>query len=255
MFQFELSTLIFQVVNFLVLLAILTRFFFRPLRQAMRRREEAIAARLQAAEERSQEADAVRAQLEADRQRVQAEAAAALAEARAAAVQEREHVLAQAREEIARLRDEAALRIREEERTAQERLGALVRETALAIAGSLVSQAAGPEVHRSLIARCFDAAHPFGDDQVALVRQAVAGANGTINVQTAYPLSTEQQEWLRRAVAAATERDAGTMAVEIQVDPSLIAGVRLVVGTVAIDASLRHTLETLGRDAASPAGA
>jgi F0F1-type ATP synthase membrane subunit b/b' len=45
MFSFRLSTFIFQLINFFVLLAVLTWFFYRPLLRAMQRREEEVAAR------------------------------------------------------------------------------------------------------------------------------------------------------------------------------------------------------------------
>ena len=61
MLRFQLSTFIFQVVNFFILLAVLTRFFYRPLQQAMKRQEAKITARLHEAEERVQKADSERA--------------------------------------------------------------------------------------------------------------------------------------------------------------------------------------------------
>ena len=50
MLGFDVPTFIFQIVNFVILLAILTKFFYRPVLDVMRRRQEQIDTRIAEAE-------------------------------------------------------------------------------------------------------------------------------------------------------------------------------------------------------------
>lgn len=255
MFDFELSTVIFQIINFLVLLAILGRFFYRPLRQAMSKREETIASKMRDADEQAHQAEEIRRQLAAEHEHAAAQASAMLESARTEAGKEREQLLAQARHEAVQLREEAEQRIAREQQLDRERLDAEVRTTAATIAGQLVRNVAGEAVHLELVNRCLDAKNLIGGNDAALVRHALDHADGSVNVETAYPLTSAQQEHLRDAIAVATAQDSAAIGLDIHDCPELLAGIRLQVGTVAIDVSLRNAIDGLKAQPAAAKGA
>jgi len=97
--QIDWLTVIAQIVNFLVLVWLLRRFLYRPVIEAMERREKRIADRLQEADQRehaagikAQEYESKRLQLEQTRQQ-------RLSEAEAAAEEKRKSLLEEARKE------------------------------------------------------------------------------------------------------------------------------------------------------------
>ena len=64
MLGLDLPTFVFQIINFLILLAIMTRFFYKPVLALMARRQAEIDARLADAAERARQADEERRNLE-----------------------------------------------------------------------------------------------------------------------------------------------------------------------------------------------
>ena len=107
MLHIEPTTIVFQVINFFVLLVILTRFLYRPLLRTMQAREAEIAARLHEADERTRQADAERAHLAEQAQQAAAEAEVERTALIAAANREREQLLHRARDESGQLLDAA----------------------------------------------------------------------------------------------------------------------------------------------------
>src|SRR5512135_1691282 len=97
-------TVIAQIINFLILVALLKRFLYGPIVRAMDRREEEIASRLDAAAKKSVDAEQERERYET----LARELAEAREEMRAGAREEaeelREDLLEKAREEVGRSR-------------------------------------------------------------------------------------------------------------------------------------------------------
>jgi F-type H+-transporting ATPase subunit b len=247
MLRFQLSTVIFQVVNFFILLAVLTRFFYRPLQQAMKRQEEKITARLREAEERAQKADSERAQLVEATQHLQAEAETVLTNAKVEAAHTREQVIEKARQEADRYVEEAKQRVREMERTAQQRLEIDLRRTAVTMAETLIHAAAGPSLHYALIEKLLGQGVHLDGNQGELLRRAYAHANGSVTIEVAYPPTPGLEERFRQALATALGTDSAAVIVTLRTEPSLVAGARLLIGTIVIDLSLHRTLTELGQ--------
>lgn len=241
MLNFQFSTFFFQIVNFLILLAVLTWFFYRPLRKTMAERESKVNARLQAAEQQAEQARVEQVQLAQARQQLQIEAAALLAAARQTAGEERERLLEQTRLETDRLKQESDLRIRAQEQAIAGQMEARLREAAVQVAGSLIRTAAGPQVHETLMQ--------------ALLKQGIAfpaprvqnGADAPNQVQLAYPANAALQAQLSKLIAHALGQEEEDPSVVFMVEPALLAGARIVCGTVSMELSLRQSLERLSR--------
>lgn len=251
MLHVQVSTIVFQMLNFFILLAVLTWFLYRPLRETMRRREDEITRRVRDAEERAHRADEERAQLALDARRARTEAEALLAGARAEASRERQRLLDQTRQETAHYAAEARLRIEAQERAVRERLEDTVRRTAVGMAGTLIQRAAGPAFHGALIERLLAGRLTFAEDQEVLLRQAFSRANGGVTVEAAYPLPPELTERIRDALARSLGMPAPGPEIAVRVEASLRAGVRILVQNVVIDLSLNRILAELERGGAA----
>jgi F-type H+-transporting ATPase subunit b len=236
MLDLQLSTIVFQIINFVILLAVLTRFLYQPVVRTMQQRQEVIAARLREADERAAQADAERERLSRVIQEAQVQAEEIVARGRVEAAAERTRLIEAARDEAARYREEAQRAIQEQEREELARIQASIRQTALGIAGSLIRQAAGPTVHQALVERLI--AGGIGADGVLDPPRGRPGP--AVVVELAYAPEPDQQDRLRKAFAD------GSDDVSFRVNPDLLAGARILVGQQAVvDLSLQRTLADL----------
>jgi F-type H+-transporting ATPase subunit b len=255
MLRIQLSTLIFQVLNFFILLAALTWFFYRPLLRMMKRREDEILSRLREADERAKQAESERARLAALSRQAQADAESLLERARVEAAQTRQQVLEAARREAANSLDAARARLDEQERSARTRLEVEARRTAVAVAGDLIQAAVGPAFHQALVERLLETGLKLDGPQGDVLRRALAQGHGNVTVEMAYEPSPELRAHIEEALAKALAAEPGPPAVAFRVASSLGAGLRVLVGTVAIDMSLSHVLADLERQAGATPGA
>lgn len=107
-------TLVAQIVNFLILIYLLKRFLYRPVLDAMDRREAGITARMEEARRHERQADAEREQLQQERATLDGQRRQLLDEARAAADEEHQTRLAAAQRELEQTRHEWHLEIHRE---------------------------------------------------------------------------------------------------------------------------------------------
>lgn len=254
MLGFDVSTFIFQIINFLILLAILGRFFYRPVLNVMQQRQEKIDATIQAAEEKARQADEERDRLAKQSQAATREAAAVVESARSQAARERERMLHEAKAAAALIIDEARETASQEEEAALTSLADRLSRSAVTIAGSLIRETAGPSVHRDLLNRLLMNGLGLGEESLKEARLSVAENKSPLTVECAYPLDEAQRQLLRVQAAKVLAQPAETLTIEFQDAPSLLAGVRLTVGTLVVDLSLKHALDELSKTASDGAG-
>jgi F-type H+-transporting ATPase subunit b len=247
----EWSTLVFQLLNFFILLLVLGHFLYRPLMDAMQRREQAIAERVRDAEERAKRADAERTSLADVSRAAHAEADALLSRARKDAEQLKEKERASARQEAARVLEDAKRRIEDEERAAHRRLSAAARSSAVRVAASLIDKVAGGPFHEALVTRLLDSGLGLDSAKAELLRRARNHGGHEVIVETAYPLAAEVTSRLEEALTKALGPGGGAVHATIRVEPTLVAGLRVIVGVGVVDLSLPRMLADLERDAAA----
>ncbi len=243
MLGFDLATFIFQIANFVILLALLAKFFYRPVLDTMQRRQAEIDARLAEAEEQATAARDERERLAEQARAAAVEADRTLEEARAGAAREGQALLQQARTNASALVEEARKTVAAEEHNLLLRLQSRLSSSVVEVSGRVIRDAAGPEVHERLIAELARDGHLF-----PAVREPGA-ARGPVRVESAYTLTPECERQLRANIGASLDVEPDAMPIEFSVEPELLAGARVLVGTTVIDLSLRRLLEDLGRDA------
>jgi F-type H+-transporting ATPase subunit b len=250
----NLSTILFQIVNFFILLAILRYFVYTPLLRVMRQREAEIAARMRDADERAKKADAEREALAAERAQARVDSERLLADARTEAAATSAKILDAAREEAAQQLASAGQSVAEQERTALENLASQIADSAVAFAGSLIRASAGPAVHQALLEKLTSDRLGLSPDQIAAIRADLR--DGQVRVELAYPPTPDDERSLAKAIERSLDLEVHEGQVSFAVSPDLIAGARITIGTLAIDLSLANTLVQLkdtARSSAEPA--
>jgi hypothetical protein len=137
------------------------------------------------------------------------------------------------------------------ERWARQRLEIDLRRTAVTLAETLIQKATGPSLHNVLLEKLLEEGIPLDGDQGELLRRAYAHGDGSVTVEVACPPTPGLEERFRQVLVTALKADSGAIAVTLRTEPSLIAGARLLIGTIVIDLSLHHTLTDLGQAASA----
>jgi F-type H+-transporting ATPase subunit b len=156
MLSIEPGLLIWTIVTFLLLLAVLRKVAWKPLLAALEQREDTIRNSLEEAQRARREAE----QLLAENQRILADATREsgriLEQGRAEAERLRASLTEQARAEAARFIEDARREIGRERHLAVQELKATAADLALAAAGRLLNTTVTDAEHRRLVTEFID---------------------------------------------------------------------------------------------------
>jgi F-type H+-transporting ATPase subunit b len=142
---------IWTVVSFLLFLALLRKFAWGPILQALERREKRIDDAIRTAESSRDEAEKVLAEQRADLEKAREEARGVIAEATSDARTRSEEILADSRKEAEGLLERARTEIRREEGQAIDRVRREAVDIAIEAAERLLGRAVGDADHRKMV--------------------------------------------------------------------------------------------------------
>lgn len=219
--HFDWWTLSLQTVNFLVLVWLLWRFLFRPVKDIIARREELADAASGKLEEARKSVEEEKRRYEEARRELDEEQRRASATAQQELELERERTLEQAREEAGRIVREAREQVAEERRTAVQSLRAEVAKTAAGMAGQLLHDVS-PETYTGvLLARIVERLEHLSAAERRQLDADLKVKDAAVEVVTAVPLEDAgRREWTSRLRALLNT----SAAIEFATDPELIAG-------------------------------
>jgi F-type H+-transporting ATPase subunit b len=150
-FDINLVGLVFQVINFLLLLYLLNRFLFKPLLARMDERTATIEKGLEDAETAARDRELARAEREAAVSEARKEAAEMLARSNKIAEDTRNEILTEARSEAEKVTQRAREEINAEKEKAMSELRAQVADLALEAAAKLVRSDMNATTQRRLV--------------------------------------------------------------------------------------------------------
>ena len=142
---------IFTALVFLLLLAVLGKFAWRPIIEGLERRERAIADQIEETRRSTAEANLLLQQYQAKLAESAAEVKEMMAQAHRDADASRDRIVAEARAAAARERDKAVAEINEAKETALREMAQKSVDTAVALAGRIVRRQITDEDHARLI--------------------------------------------------------------------------------------------------------
>ena len=139
----DTGLIIWTVVSFLVLVAVLGKFAWKPLIKALKEREEGIRKSIQDAQSARETAEKLRAQYEQDLGRGQEKVQALLIEAQADGQKLRDRIVSEAKEEAQKVMEKSRADIREETRKALASLKAEVARLSIMETEKLLRRSMG----------------------------------------------------------------------------------------------------------------
>jgi F-type H+-transporting ATPase subunit b len=150
-FGVDVPKLAFQVINFLLLLYLLNRFFFRRVIALLDERQAKISKGLEDAEAAARDRELARAEREAALDEARKEAQAMIARATKIAEDSRAEIVAAARTEAEKVAAKATAEITAEKQRAIAELRSQVADLALQAAGKLVGSEMSAATQRRLV--------------------------------------------------------------------------------------------------------
>ena len=248
MMQFDWTTFILEILNFLVLVWILQRFLYRPVLAMLDARQQRIKDETERAAQLRNEAEVLRQQYEqrladwnqqqeTSRRQLDEE----LAQMRSTATENLKQTLAD---------EEAKLRVRNQTLIAA-REAALIREAAGAAYGqaaAMLQRLATPQLTQNIVDVFLQDLANMPDSEQAALRKAAAMliAASAVEVISAHPLDEATRGAVTQGLAAAAGQ---TLQLSYKEDPQLIAGLRAVVGECQLHANLADELAFFRRQA------
>lgn len=232
--QIDATTFALEIINFLILLWLLRRFFFRPVREAIARRQSAVAATLAQAQAQADAARGLQVQYENrmkdwDRERESARTSLA---AELAAERDKQLAALRAALDAERAKQQAVQERRQQEQCRVQETRAA--EQGLQLAAQLLERLSGPELDARIAEVVIDDLAALDPEQKArLVDAAQSGAS--LDICSAHPLPDARYTQLRDALGI----HLGTKTHAIRrVDPELLGGLRIALGPWVLQASL-----------------
>jgi F-type H+-transporting ATPase subunit b len=229
-----------QVVNFLVLVFLLRQFLYRPVLEAMARREKRIADRLREAETREQDARHKADDYEARMADIESRRDELLAQAKDEADARRHELMESARREV----EQAEARWQKDLLREQQDVVGEIRAEIAAMAESVVRKALADLAHTQLEQQIISGLLDRIDQLDDSARASLAGADGGLTVHTAFPLDSAQRTQITRALH---ERLGRSAPVHYAMDPALVCGVVLSSGGHRLGWNLADYLQSLSQ--------
>lgn len=234
------STFLLEIINFLVLVWILKRFFYQPVLDVIARRRAGIEKTLTDAESVRAEAEKLQEQYEGrladwerERQKAREDLAREIDAERGTRMEEMEKGLEKEREKAAateaRRQADAVRKIEE---------AAFVQ--AARFAGRLLEQASGPDLEARLLDVVTAELARLSDERVAEIRNAFEQTPEAVTVTSAYPVPEDRRSELKSSLERLVEP--GTP-VKFEQDGDLLAGVSITIGSSVLGANVRDELE------------
>lgn len=216
--KFDLTTFLFQIINFIVLLFILKRLLYKPVREVIEKRRAMIEKTVQDAAKTKQDALDLREKYQKEMAGLKNLRDQTLERLRKEAMEERKKLLGAAEEEAGRVMKTQKAVFDAEKKRLQMQMKDKAIDTACVMAVSLLKDLSDEELHKAVHRRLLD-----GLEKIAEDLSEMAGKNETLRVEliSAYPIGGEELGKFSAAVESLTSRK---VSVSTSVDEALIAG-------------------------------
>lgn len=227
-----------QIINFLVLVALLRMFLYKPVVDAMNKREERVTSRLEDAQSKEQEAEQEAENYRSQQRELEQAREDLLADAREQADRRRQELIDQAHEEVDDMRWAWQRAIQREKEIFLQRLRTQVSEEVFTVARQALRDLADVELQAQLVRRFTSEIESLDEEQCDKLSR---DTDQFMELHSAFELSKDQRDQIDEAVRAQLD------GIELRyvTDSDLIAGVALVTDSCQIGWNLHDYLQTL----------
>lgn len=242
--QIDWLTVVAQIANFLVLVWLLQRFLYRPITDAMKRREEVINTRLSEAETARKDAEAKADALRKEQEALETEKEDILQTARQDAEGLRKKLEQDMRAEMATRRDTWRDHLQQERAAFADTLRRQAGHQVISIVGDLLKDYAKTDYTGPMASGFVDKIETLDADTVQKLQKAAARTDAQAVVETAVALPQAARSKITRAVHKVCDTD---IDINYNTDESVVLGVRLTIGEQTLEWSTARYLSKLDK--------
>ncbi|WP_341326776.1 F0F1 ATP synthase subunit B [Methylotuvimicrobium sp. KM2] len=217
-------TVFAQLVNFLILMALLKRFLYKPVMQALKDREAKIAQQLEEAREIKAAAERERIEYVEKIERFERQRDGLLKQVHDDAAHEREKLIKAARTESDELRSAWQQALKNEQNRLHRELMRNTREEVFAISRKTLADLASVSLEQRICEAFLQRLHTLDDSEKNRLSDAIQASPDPIRVRSTFALMPEQQSAIKQAVSDVFKVNA---TIEFDVDADQISGIEL----------------------------
>lgn len=237
--EFNLSTFILEIINFLILIWILQRLFYKPLLEVIARRKQEIDQSLADAKKLHLEADEMRSLYENRQKLWMQEKKAALSALHQQIESEKSAEMDKLHAELEQERQKARVTLTRQQHELQQQAEKKALQNGARFAGLLLQQAAGPELEQRLFELLIEHFVLLPKACKLCLQLLEHKKTVAIKVTSVYPFTSELRQQLENKLGSMINSPVNFQYYQ---DPSLIAGVRIDIGVWVLHANLKHEL-------------
>ncbi len=236
--EFNLSTFLLEIINFLVLIWILQRFLYKPVLEVIDRRKQSVDKVLADAQRQRDEAEALQEKYVNRLAHWQQEKKQALETLHQEIERERARQMAALKKQLEEERKKAQIIARRQVQDFQAQAEKRALLQGARFASLLLQRAAGPELENSLFDLLLEELSALPEQRRQFL-QMQQDPVARIQVCSVYPLQQMQRQKLDQVLNALLGR---AVEYEYRQDPALITGFRLSIGSWLLQANIKHEL-------------
>ncbi len=237
--EFNISTFILEILNFLVLVWILQRLFYKPLLATIAKRKQYIEQTLEKAQNAQRQSEE-QLKLYENRQRIwEQEKQVALATLNQEIDIERDVQLEKLQHELEQERQKHQVNLNRQQQEFQQHAQQQAIKNAAKFASVFLTQTASPELEAKLAQLLLEQLKTFPESLSACLQYLKNKPNVSIKITSVYSIDSQLKEKLEQCFSSLIVIP---VMFDYQQDAMLIAGLRIDIGAWVLQANLKHEL-------------
>jgi F-type H+-transporting ATPase subunit b len=237
--KFDIWTFLFQIINFVVLLFILKRLLYKPIREIMEKRRGIIQKNVEDAEKTKMEAQELKREYGEEMDKLKDVRIQTFEKLQEEVEVERKKLMGRAQEEAGRVIEKERTIFDTEKKRFETELKDKAIDTVCVFASRLLKDISDEELHRAVYRKLIKEVKRIAADITKIEEK---DKPLIIEIITAYELSEEELKGLQKNVESFTTRKVN---VSQTVDKNLIAGIKIKTYDMVYDSSLSGQIDSL----------
>ncbi len=237
--KFDIWTFLFQIINFLVLLFILKRVLYKPIKEIIEKRRSLIQQRIEEAEKTKKEALELKENYQHEMDKLHELKSRMIEKMQEEVEQERKKLIGRAEEEAARVLEKERAVFDTEKARLEAELKDKAIETVTLLAVNLLKDVSDEDLHKAIYEKLFRELQGIAS-HIPEIKEKDRPL--TVDLITAYPLSEAETRKFKEAIEALLSQ---SVILNTIIDKSLIAGVKMKFYDMVYDLSLSGQIKKL----------
>jgi F-type H+-transporting ATPase subunit b len=236
-------TTIAQIINFLVLVALLKHFLYKPITKAMEQREQRIAYCLEEAAEQVTQAQQEAELYRQKQQELENQKEAWLSQAKQEVEQEKQQLREQARIEVEMERSLAREALQQKKQQLLQDLRYKMGQQVILATRRVLKSLANSDLEKQMVKKFIDRLNHLDEEQLQAIRStSMSYRQPTVTIRSTFPLGTQECDLLIETIK--TQLDDHTE-VKFETATNSICGIEIGNGGYKIVWNLEHYLQQL----------